>query len=253
MNARTIALVSVFLMLTISFAPVLSDDSDAVTNARMSDSYVYSATTDFIEGTQIRNDCLYYKSTNTAAIEAMDALLKDREGTIPEDDSDTLVDGESMKIYYATKTSFIFGGLSIPIRVVTDKTTESRNVTPDEVIDPYSPGFFVKAGDDYSLRITQAVDNYGKNVKCYYNDRYGNSYDLSKTYSGSTNKTTEITISTNSPSGADGRFYIDLTYESSGFSAPSGSAALFAGLCAAVTIAIFCILAYAGLKPRWSK
>jgi len=255
MNSKNIALVSVILMIAISFAPMLADDSAAESTARMSDSYVLTATTTFKEGTVFRDDCAYFRASNTEGIAAMDALLDDHEGVKPTDDSATLKNGETVKIYYATTNLSIFGGLSIPIEVKTQTGTDSYSVTADlEVIrSPYSPGFFVKAGDDYSIRIIKAVDDCGRDVQCYYEDEKGGYHDLSETYEGKMKKTKEFTFDTVPPVGADGRFYIDMTYESTGFSTPSGSAALFAGLCAAVTIAIFCILAYAGLKPRWSK
>jgi hypothetical protein len=255
MGSKNIALVSVILMMAISFAPMLADDSAADNTARMSDSYVLTATTTFREGTVFRDDCAYFKASNTEGIAAMNALLDDHKGAKPEDDSTTLRNGDTVKIYYATTTLNIFSGFSIPIQVKTQTGTDSYSVTADldTLRSPYSPGFFVKAGDDFSVRIIKAVDDCGKDVQCYYKDENGGYHDLSETYEGTMKKTKEFTFDTVPPIGFDGRFYIDLTYESTGFSTPSGSAALFAGLCAAVTIAIFCILAYAGLKPRWSK
>ena len=255
MSSKSIALVSVILMMAISFAPMLADDSAAESTSRMSDSYVLTATTTFKEGTVFRDDCAYFRASNAEGLAAMDALLDKHEGVKPVDDSATLKNGEAMKIYYATTTLSIFSGFSIPIEVKTSTGTDSYSVTADldTLRSPYSPGFFVKAGDSFSVRIIKAVDDCGKDVQCYYKDENGGYHDLSETYKGTMEKTKEFTFDTVPPVGSDGRFYIDLAYESTGFSTPSGSAALFAGLCAAVTIAIFCILAYAGLKPRWSK
>ena len=255
MSAGRFAAISVLLMLAMAFAPMVADDSDAESTARMSDSRVLTATVKFIDGQVLRNDCVYFKVENAAGIAAMDALLKDHKGTVPKDDSGSLKDGDAIKIYYATKIDNIFGGFTIPIHVVNGTKIEDHSVLADltSIVDSYSPGFFVKAGDEYTIRIVKAVDNYGKSVLCYYNDENGVYHDLSETYHGRMKKTTEFTFDTDSPSGADGRFYIDLVYESTGFSSPSGSATVFAALCAVVTVTIFCVLAYAGLKPKWSR
>jgi predicted heme/steroid binding protein len=175
--------------------------------------------------------------------------MKDREGTLPEDDSRTLKAGDMVRIYYATKDISV----NVPISVKTPEGYEDRSQILSNMEMPYPPGLFVKAGDTFSIRINKAVDNYGKDVTCYVVDN-GTVYDLSETYTKTMKTTSEFTFETDSPSGGcNGRFYVDIQYDGSGFSEPSGSAALFAGICAAVTIAIFCILAYAGLKPKWSK
>ncbi|MBO4797583.1 MAG: hypothetical protein J5494_02255 [Candidatus Methanomethylophilaceae archaeon] len=238
-----------FLMLAIVFVPAVTDESDADSGtARMSDSYILSTDYKWISGTIIRSDCFYYKTSNTEAINAFEKCLNDREGTLPADDSGSLRAGEMVRIYYATKNIAV----NVPITVKSDSEITDKSQFAGGIIMPYPAGFFVKAGDSFTIRITEAKDNYGEDVVCYVMEN-GIPYDLSETYSGSMKTTGEFTFETDPPSGADGRFYIDLKYESTGFSEPSGSAALYAAVCAVVTIAIFCILAYSGMKPKWSK
>ena len=246
---RTAAIMAVVLMAAVALVPVVADDSDARDSARFCDSYILSTTYKWIDGTVVRDDCLYYKTSNTEAIDAFNKCMKDREGTLPEDDSRTLKAGDMVRIYYATKDISV----NVPISVKTPEGYEDRSQIISSMEMPYPPGLFVKAGDTFSIRINKAVDNYGKDVMCYVVDN-GTVYDLSETYTKTMKTTSEFTFETDSPSGGcNGRFYVDIQYDSSGFSEPSGSAALFAGICATVTIAIFCILAYAGLKPKWSK
>ena len=246
---RTMTIMAVILMAAVALVPIVADDSDAKDSARFCDSYILSTTYKWIDGTVVRDDCLYYKTSNTEAIDAFEKCIKDREGTLPEDDSRTLKAGDMVRIYYATKDISV----NVPISVKTPEGYEDRSQIISSMEMPYPPGLFVKAGDTFSIRIDKAVDNYGKDVMCYVVDN-GTVYDLSETYTKTMKTTSEFTFETDSPSGGcNGRFYVDIQYESSGFSEPSGSAALFAGICAAVTIAIFCILAYAGLKPKWSK
>ena len=246
---RTAAIMAVVLMAAVALVPVVADDSDARDSARFCDSYILSTTYKWIDGTVVRDDCLYYKTSNTEAIDAFEKCMKDREGTLPEDDSRTLKAGDMVRIYYATKDISV----NVPISVKTPEGYEDRSQILSSMEMPYPPGLFVKAGDTFSIRINKAVDNYGKDVMCYVVDN-GTVYDLSETYTKTMKTTSEFTFETDSPSGGcNGRFYVDIQYDSSGFSEPSGSAALFAGICATVTIAIFCILAYAGLKPKWSK
>jgi hypothetical protein len=246
---RTVTIMAVILMAAVALVPVVADDSDAKDSARFCDSYILSTTYKWIDGTVVRDDCLYYKTSNTEAIDAFEKCMKDREGTLPEDDSRTLKAGDMVRIYYATKDISV----NVPISVKTPEGYEDRSQILSSMEMPYPPGLFVKAGDTFSIRINKAVDNYGKDVTCYVVDN-GTVYDLSETYTKTMKTTSEFTFETDSPSGGcNGRFYVDIQYDGSGFSEPSGSAALFAGICAAVTIAIFCILAYAGLKPKWSK
>ena len=246
---RTAAIMAAVLMAAVALVPAVADDSDARDSARFCDSYILSTTYKWIDGTVVRDDCLYYKTSNTEAIDAFEKCMKDREGTLPEDDSRTLKAGDMVRIYYATKDISV----NVPISVKTPEGYEDRSQILSSMEMPYPPGLFVKAGDTFSIRIDKAVDNYGKDVMCYVVDN-GTVYDLSETYTKTMKTTSEFTFETDSPSGGcNGRFYVDIQYDSSGFSEPSGSAALFAGICAAVTIAIFCILAYAGLKPKWSK
>ena len=246
---RTMTIMAVILMAAVALVPAVADDSDARDSARFCDSYILSTTYKWIDGTVVRDDCLYYKTSNTEAIDAFEKCIKDREGTLPEDDSRTLKAGDMVRIYYATKDISV----NVPISVKTPEGYEDRSQILSSMEMPYPPGLFVKAGDTFSIRINKAVDNYGKDVMCYVVDN-GTVYDLSETYTKTMKTTSEFTFETDSPSGGcNGRFYVDIQYDSSGFSEPSGSAALFAGICAAVTIAIFCILAYAGLKPKWSK
>ncbi len=246
---RTMTIMAAVLMAAVALVPVVADDSDAKDSARFCDSYILSTTYKWIDGTVVRDDCLYYKTSNTEAIDAFEKCMKDREGTLPEDDSRTLKAGDMVRIYYATKDISV----NVPISVKTPEGYEDRSQILSSMEMPYPPGLFVKAGDTFSIRINKAVDNYGKDVTCYVVDN-GTVYDLSETYTKTMKTTSEFTFETDSPSGGcNGRFYVDIQYDGSGFSEPSGSAALFAGICAAVTIAIFCILAYAGLKPKWSK
>ncbi len=245
---KTAAIVAAILMAAVALVPVMADDSDAKDSARFCDSYILSTTYRWVDETIIRADCLYYKTTNEEAIEAFEECMEKREGALPADDSKTLKAGDMVKIYYATKEL----GINVPITVRTASGLEDRSQIFSDLMMPYPPGLFVKAGDTFSIRIDKAVDNYGKNVLCYVVDD-GTVYDLSETYTKTMKTTSEFSFETDKPSGADGRFYVEIQYEGSGFSEPSGSAALFAGICATVTIAIFCILAYAGLKPKWSK
>ncbi|MBO4568565.1 MAG: hypothetical protein J5674_01060 [Candidatus Methanomethylophilaceae archaeon] len=246
--SKLTAIVATMLMVVITVVPLASDDSDATDSTRFSDSYILQTTYKWADGTVVRNDCLYYKESNTEAIAAFEKCIEDRAGTLPADDSKTLKAGEMVRIYYATKSIAV----EVPITVRTAGGTEDKSQMFTGLVYPYPPGMFVKAGDSFTIQITKAVDNYGKDVICYVNDG-GVIYDLSEPYTKTMKTTSEFKFDTDSPSGADGRFYIDIEYEASGFSVPSGSAALFAGICAAVTIAIFCILAYAGMKPKWAK
>ena len=246
---KAATILAVVLMAAVALVPVVADDSDARDSARFCDSYIMSTTYKWVDGTVIRADCLYYRTSNTEAIDAFEKCIEEREGTLPADDSKTLKAGDMVKIYYASKEL----NLNVPIAVRTAEGLEDRSQIFNDMKMPYPPGLFVKAGDTFSIRIDKAVDNYGKDVLCYVVDN-GTVYDLSETYTQTMQTTSEFTFETDSPSGnCNGRFYVDIQYEGSGFSEPSGSAALFAGICAAVTIAIFCILAYAGLKPKWSK
>ncbi len=255
MGPRFVSFVSVIILFAIAMAPAVADDSDAANTARMSDSYILTTTAKYVDGLIFREDCRYFKTTNTEGIAEMESLLEDHIGVLPEDDRSALSEGDVMKIYYATMSQSLLGGLNVPIHVRTATGIEdySKMADLDKMVLPYSPGFFVKAGDRYSIRILEATDSYGKSVVCSYTDGDGVYHDLSETYSGRMKTTTEFVFDTDSPSGANGRFFVDLVYESTGFSSPSGSAAVFAALCASVTIAIFCILAYAGLKPKWSR
>ncbi len=186
---------------------------------------------------------LFYKLSSADKLARWDDYFQTHEGTIPEEDSEFRA-GEMVRVYYVTY-SF---GFTVPIKRGDTITSEF----PENFHGPYDADFLIKVGDSFSFRVTRAVDNYGKDVLCYVEDSDGQVHDLSEGYSGRMKKTDNFTFSTKSLEGP-ASIYVDVDYVEEGFSHASGSAALYAGICAAVTIAIFGILAYAGMKPRWAK
>ena len=120
---RTAAIMAAVLMAAVALVPAVADDSDARDSARFCDSYILSTTYKWIDGTVVRDDCLYYKTSNTEAIDAFEKCIKDREGTLPEDDSRTLKAGDMVRIYYATKDISV----NVPISVKTPEGYEDRS------------------------------------------------------------------------------------------------------------------------------
>ena len=129
----------------------------------------------------------------------------------------------------------------------------------------------VKAGDRFTFKAVAAVDNYGhSDIICYLVEdgkyvflgpglgdippEFQNNPNIvyNDKYVGTATKTSEFKFQTLSPSGPT-CFYVDVTYEGSGFSTPGGSSTVFAVLCAIITVGVLALLFIAGRGPNWSK
>ncbi len=196
---------------------------------------------------------LFFRETSRDKLSQMDRILDgDHKGEVPEEDTGFRT-GEPIRIYYISDSIFFY----IPLKYTDEKGTVQ--VLPDKFYFPWGADFLVKAGDSFSFCVTKATDNNGKEVCCYVENPYDlHYYDfedgkwVSKTYRGSVKTTQEFTFRTESYDRSP-MIYVDVTYVESGFSQPEGSSVLYAALFASVTVLIFAVLAYASLKPKWSR
>lgn len=244
MGGRQFAVLVAVAFLAVAVIPAMADASEAEAGStRVSSTTVLWVDVPYTDDLQKMDNELFYKLSSTDKIARWNDYFQTHEGTIPEEDADFQA-GETIRVYYVTY-SF---GITVPIK----RGDTITSVFPDNLYGSYGADFLVKVGGSYSFRVTKAVDNYGNDVFCYVEDSDGQVHDLSEGYSGNMKKTEYFDFSTKSLNGP-ASIYVDVDYVEEGFSHASGSAALYAGICAAVTIAIFGILAYAGMKPRWAK
>ncbi len=245
MKAATAAILSV--MVIACLLPVMSQDSDAESyNSRMSDMYVHRC--EPIDRDTVSNYQIYFNSSMLYFIEGsanearMTAYLDDPVGTSgPSADDQEMIENNAgdyrIIVYalnsYSMSSTYVFG----------------REVKCTQVLEPYGKmGFFVKAGDTIRIELVSAVDNMGNKVNPRINYDY-ESYSLAdRPFVLESPRSQEISLYLNSYP-----LYADISLEVTGNSVSNGSAGLFIGLCALVTVIVFGILILASIKPKWSK
>ena len=254
MERKAMAAAVLGLFLAAALVPAASDCASAETGtARISNISVCYCDILYDSALTHPSDEMFFRQSSEEKLSQMDRILGgDHKGTVPEEDTG-FYGGEPIRVYYISEDFFFF----VPLKYSDDRG--EKQVMPDRIYQPWGADFLVKAGDKFSFCVTEAVDNNGNEICCYvdrpddlhYYD-YGSGEWISKTYRGTMKRTGEFTFKTESY-GKDPMIYVDITYEESGFSMPEGSSLLYAALFASVTAIIFAVLAYAGLRPKWSR
>ena len=246
---KIVASVAVAIMMSVCIAPMMAEGSDGATAIRSAETAVYEGTFEKISGTYVNafyNSFYFLEgSDNHKAMMAYIADPTNRDNKVVQDDSqETLRNiGWGGTVHVYTWRQYLMEGV-IPVA-----TTGETNINADlkKTMDSYGRiSFFVKAGDTVKISMT-ATNNYGEDAEPYFFDTDYVKVDPSA-YEGQFKASFNIVIHFD-----NGGLYSEVSYDVSGISQPGGSATTYFIFCAIVTVLVLAILAYAALKPKWSK
>ncbi len=235
------AVIAVAIMMAVCVVPAMCDDSDGATTQRTSNYDVYEGKFWKESGSYISSYYYnYYFKEDSDNHKAMKAYIADPlNNNVTADDDDSTMRSYSGWVYvYATRN---YDG--------TKDVQVAGNYSCDlhKVLDAYGKlTFFVKAGQTVKMSI-KSISDEGKDAKPYIYPTTGQEY-LSPTFEKHFTASFNMLVYFE-----NARLYADSTYEISGISEPNGSATVYFIFCAIVTVLVLAILAYAALKPKWSK
>lgn len=235
------------LMLT---APLLISTVDAESNTiRMSDTYVDYSMFPYKTGMILDSaSYIYLKADNPHLKATIDYVMgKDVDISVSYENDDRKAEFKPGEDLYVFRSG---SRLDPVITIFVEGDDEPYTSSPLAIRAPYSGGLFVKAGDNYSIKVSSAVDNYGDSVQCYI-IRDNTQIFLDETYHGYSSITTEFKMNTMKVGPTS--YYVDVTYDAEGFSTPNGSPMMFVAICSAITIGVMLLMFYAGLRPKWSR
>lgn len=237
---RFAAVIAVAVMMAVCVAPAMCDNSDGATKQRTSNYDIYEGRFWKESGTSLGYVNNYYFKEDSDNHKAMKAYIADPlNNNMTGDDNDYTMSSYSGWIcVYVTRQ---YGDTS-NARVSYDYYCDLH-----KVLDAYGKlTFFVKAGQTVKMSI-ESVTEAGEDAKPYIYPTTGKEYlstDYEKHFTASFNMLVYFD---------NCKLYVDSTYEISGISQPNGSATAYFIFCAIVTVLVLAILAYAALKPKWSK
>lgn len=246
---KTVASIAVAIMMCVCIAPAMMEESDGATVIRSAGMDVYDGTFEKRSGEFLSS---YYNtfyfiegSDNHKAMIAYIADPTNMNNKVTQDDSQTALwnaEWEGTVHVYTWKYGLREGVNSVARSDYTEVTADLK-----KTMDSYGKiSFFVKAGDTVKISMT-ATNNSGEDAKPYFSDSDYAKVSLS-TYEKQFKTSFNIVVHFD-----DGGLYSDVSYEVSGISQPNGSATAYFVFCAIVTVLVLAILAYAALKPKWSK
>ena len=266
MNRIVKAVAILAILLSAVMVMPMTDAESEQNTIRISNNYAYYAEFTYEEGMLLnKKDYMYLKEDNPKARVMLDYIGGEDVDILPGDDRRAdFEEGERFYVFAADD------GLNIELKVaVAGEESVSELIQGFRM--PYGGGLMVKAGDRFTFKAVAAVDNYGhSDIICYLVEdgkyvflgpglddippEFQNNPNIvyNDEYVGTATKTSEFKFQTLSLSGP-ASFYVDVTYEGSGFSTPSGSSAVFAALCAIITVGVLILLFIAGRGPNWSK
>ena len=234
------AIIAVAIMMAVCVVPAMCDDYDGATTQRTSNYDIYEGKFWKEPNTYLGYIYNYYFKEDSDNHKAMKAYIADPlNNNVTSDDNDSTMGSYSGWVYvYVTRN---YEGTN-NVRVAYDYYCDLH-----KVLDAYGKlTFFVKAGQTVKMSI-ESISDEGEDAKPYIYPTTGQEYL-------STNFEKHFTASFNMLVYFDNaKLYADSTYEISGISEPNGSATAYFVFCAIVTVLVLAILAYAALKPKWSK
>ncbi len=247
---RIVASIAVAIMMSVCIAPANAADSDGSTTIRCTDGDLYEGTFEKNAGYYL----YYYGGQTMYFIEGSENHEKMKQyvadptnpkSKVEQDDMSTL----RVNTWHGTVHVYTWKyGAHDGSNDVASTSDEKRiSVDLKKVMDSFGKlSFFIKAGDTIKIDIT-ATNSEGNDAKPYYIDPEYNRVFLTsyeKEFKTSYNMVIQF---------YEGGLYQDVTYSVSGISQPNGSATAYFVFCAIVTVLVLAILAYAALKPKWSK
>lgn len=246
---KTVASIAVAIMMCVCIAPAMMEGSDGATVIRSADKNVYEGMYEKKSGTALYSyyGTLYFieGSDNHKAMEAYIADPTNQDNKVPQDDRQAIQwdrQWEGTVHVYSWKYGIGEGKNAVGRTDDTDIVIDMK-----KAVDAYGKiSFFVKAGDTVKISMT-ATNNSGEDAKPYFTDSDYTKVSLSA-YEKQFKTSFNIVIYFDN----DG-LYSDVSYDVSGISQPNGSATAYFVFCAIVTVLVLAILAYAALKPKWSK
>ena len=249
MDRRILTIVAVAVLAAVVLAPAAACDTDADSAA---DSQRFS-----------KEHLLHFQ----AEVEAGDnfyiqsSLYVFRDGSVDDMRMDRYIaDPDSVDIVQGEFSGYFYASESMVLNVYYTSSSEEEltnfngeQYTATSVLAPYGEdrvSFFVLGGDTFRIDI-DCLSNRGDSGSLYL-ERNGYTTHIESGYFEY-----DVTSPTNfvyhSDTWHNSCLYWEIQYIASGFSSPSGSPTMYFVICAVVTVAVLAILAYAGLKPRWSK
>ena len=246
MNARIKISMIAALMIAICLVPALSDESDGVSDIRVSDRYVFVATFDYVpSGGMSSSGNSLVMIDGSSNDQLMQRYLDDPDNPaiqIKTDDRAAIIRTTST----VTVNVYYFGYSEYDSSIWFD----SQEKTGKLLLRPYNMDaltFFVKAGDEFSLTI-DAQDNEGNDTSMRLSSPSFTEYIENGRFSETFKNSTSLVVSFD-----NNALYFEVSYDVSGNSTPNGSATVFFAVCAGITAIILAILIIAGFKPKWSK
>lgn len=241
MNTRAIAMGIVLMVAAACVVPALSDDSDAADTTRTSVFYIYEAKITyngvhytaviyFNEGSENHNKFLQYLENPTGSSYAGETDSPSR-------------GSECIAYYLSTSESDTY-------------YINGEYVTGKLVQEPYGNSILsVKSGDDLKVTVNSATNDEGESVSCYLY-KYGSLYSKVLTLTTGTEVSMNATVTSTYVIWVDSPYttvFLDVSFTASGQSVPNGSATAFAAVCFVIAALAIGLIAFASLKPKWSK
>lgn len=249
MDRRILTIVTVIVLAAVVIAPVASSDSDAdnaTGNERFSKYHLMLAQVEVKTGDYINpSSSLYIFEDGSYQDRRMDSYIRDHDSVDIRDGEfqewTTVMQDMTLNVYYMSASG------NDPVYF------NGQRYSGTSVLEPYgndSVSFFVLAGDTFKIAIANVSNHGDRSNLSLERNGYSNSIE-SGFYEYDVTSPTNFIYSAYSYSSSN--LYYEIQYSASGFSTPSGSPTMYFVICAVVTFAVLAVLAYAGLKPKWSK
>lgn len=241
----TFAIIAVFAI--ISIAPLLSEDSSAMTEktGRASTMYITSGSTTVPENFEPTRDDVYYMIRGSEKQIAMELYLHDHENATPleGDDREELQNkaGAPMDIYVVSRNGNMH---SLWIG--------DRGVTLSDRLGPYGITIYTEPNDVVKIKTKEAKGVFGDSI--WYIDFTKNGeldsvYNVGSIYRTEMKEGGPITMNVR---WLDNDLYANVVYEID-VSSPNGSATQFAAVCIIIAALAAILMVVAVMKPKWAK
>lgn len=156
-----------------------------------------------------------------------------------------LVSSKVYSVYMLTGSS--------SLRVNDSESGDAVTFDLDEVVEPVSYSFYVEAYSDYSVAVTYDSSVFRLFRESSNGDYYYLESDVEYDLFNGMPSTYTITAKRLMPESIGGASQAEFKITLEGNSLPSDDADVVAGVMILVCMALFAILGFSGLKPRWSK
>lgn len=249
MDRRLLAVALIAILGMTIFAPIVSEDSSATTEAegRMSIKYIASAETAVPEKLEFESNTLYMLHGSDNQL-AMEAYIRDPQNSAPiaGDDRDALArsePGTMMDVYVYSYNRYA------------ESMWISDVVKLAPRLAPYGIDVVAETGDIVKIRIVEAGGNSSGyiNVIRFVKDGPNPStadYSVGGTYTTEMKEGESLSMTIVWMDSSD--VYVDVRYDID-VSAPNGSATLFAAACIAIAALALILMVVAVMKPKWAK